>query len=211
MATGAFFSKALEAFIKADIDLEVDDIRIMAAGSAAGKSITGATNATPIVITSTSHGFSNGDRVLISRVGGNTAANGLFVIANVAANTFELTDPVTGSNVAGSGAYTSGGNMLNMTTLDFENDVTSAVVATTSALGSKTFTNGVFDHADPTFTAVSGSNIYWFIWKKHTGVTSTSNLICAVDGWSTAPDPIVPNGGDITLQIAATGVFKLAA
>jgi hypothetical protein len=69
------------------------------------KTITGATNASPIVITSTAHGYSNGDFVHISGVAGNTAANGLFAIQNVAANTFEL----VGST--GSGAYTSGGDV----------------------------------------------------------------------------------------------------
>lgn len=67
------------------------------------KTISGATNATPIVITSTAHGFSNDDVVLIEDVGGNTAANGTFVVASVAANTFEL------RNSAGNAAYTSGG------------------------------------------------------------------------------------------------------
>lgn len=67
------------------------------------KTITGATNATPIVVTSASHGLNNGDVVWISGVGGNLAANGFYVIANKTANTFEL------AGSAGSGAYTSGG------------------------------------------------------------------------------------------------------
>lgn len=75
------------------------------------RTITGATNATPIVITSTAHGFTNGQLVYVERVGGNTAANGRRLVANVAANTFELQDPTTGLNVAGNGAYTSGGRV----------------------------------------------------------------------------------------------------
>lgn len=66
--------------------------------------ITGATNANPIVITSASHGLVNGLRVTITGVGGNTAANTTAVVANKTTDTFELT------GVAGSGAYTSGGN-----------------------------------------------------------------------------------------------------
>ena len=66
--------------------------------------ITDATNATPIVVTcSVAHGFSNGWTIYIPGVIGNTAANGTWVAANVAATTFEL----TGS--AGNGAYGSGG------------------------------------------------------------------------------------------------------
>lgn len=66
--------------------------------------ITGATNASPIVISSIKHGLSNGDKVFIDQVGGNTAANGgPFTVANVTINTFEL----LGST--GNGTYTSGG------------------------------------------------------------------------------------------------------
>lgn len=76
--------------------------------AAAGKAITGATNATPIVVTATGHGYSDGDFVTITGVVGNTAANGTFKIANSDANTFELTDSA-GTDVAGNGAYVSDG------------------------------------------------------------------------------------------------------
>jgi hypothetical protein len=74
----------------------------------AAKTITAASNATPIVVTSNAHGFSNGDFVVVAGVLGNTAANntganGTWVVANITANTFELTGSV------GNGAYTSGG------------------------------------------------------------------------------------------------------
>ena len=54
------------------------------------KSITNATNASPIVITSNGHGFANGDLVVVQGVGGNTNANGEFLISNVTTNTFRL-------------------------------------------------------------------------------------------------------------------------
>lgn len=66
-------------------------------------SITGATNASPIVITSTSHKLTTGTRVTIAGVGGNTAANGTFSITNVDVNSFSL------DGSTGNGAYTSGG------------------------------------------------------------------------------------------------------
>lgn len=69
----------------------------------ATKAITGATNATPIVVTAVGHGYATGDVVGIASVGGNTAANGAWVITKVDADTFSLNDSV------GSGAYTSGG------------------------------------------------------------------------------------------------------
>lgn len=75
-------------------------------------SITAASNATPIVITSTAHGLSTNQLVYISGVGGNTAANSStgipFRVTNLTANTFSLQN-LAGTNVAGSGAYTSGG------------------------------------------------------------------------------------------------------
>jgi len=79
--------------------------------SSAIKTITGATAANPVVVTSTAHGLSNGDEVFISSVVGMTELNGRqFKISNVTANTFELQD-MSSTNVDGSGytAYTSGG------------------------------------------------------------------------------------------------------
>ena len=65
--------------------------------------ITAASNASPIVITSAAHGLSTGARVTITGVGGNTAANGSFNITVLTANTFSL------DSSTGNGAYTSGG------------------------------------------------------------------------------------------------------
>ena len=44
--------------------------------------ITGATNATPIVITASGHDYANGDHVVISGVLRNIAANGAFKVAS---------------------------------------------------------------------------------------------------------------------------------
>ena len=66
--------------------------------------ISGATNATPIVITTTAaHGLTSGESVYIQGVGGNTAANGTFIITSLTTTTFSLNSSV------GNGAYTSGG------------------------------------------------------------------------------------------------------
>ncbi len=70
--------------------------------------ITGATAANPVVITANSHGFSNGDTVRIVQVAGMTELNGeTFTVANVAANTFEL----SGINGTSYGTYISGGQV----------------------------------------------------------------------------------------------------
>ena len=72
----------------------------------ATKTITGATAANPVVITSSSHGFSNGDRVFISGVAGMVELNNReFTVANQTTNTFELSG-INGSTFT---AYSSGG------------------------------------------------------------------------------------------------------
>lgn len=69
------------------------------------KTITGITQANPAVVTSNSHGYSNGDEVFITEVVGMTQVNGKsFIVAGVTANTFQLTDQ-DGTNV-NSTAYT---------------------------------------------------------------------------------------------------------
>lgn len=65
--------------------------------------VTDATNASPIVITQTAHGYTTGDLVYVNGVLGNTAANGIFRITKVGANTYSL------NGSAGNGAYASGG------------------------------------------------------------------------------------------------------
>lgn len=68
------------------------------------KVITNATAASPIVVTSTAHGFVNGDIVYCAGVNGVGGINSLtHTVANAATNTFEL------SGSTGTGAYTSGG------------------------------------------------------------------------------------------------------
>tara|TARA_R110000764_G_C11029370_1_gene385292 strand:- start:7348 stop:10386 length:3039 start_codon:yes stop_codon:yes gene_type:complete len=75
------------------------------------KTITGATAANPVVVSSTAHGLSNGDEVYITGVAGMTQLNGRnFKLTAVAANSFALID-LNGVAVDGTGytAYTSGG------------------------------------------------------------------------------------------------------
>ena len=85
----------------------VNTIVASAAGAVSGVSnleITGATNATPIVITSASpHTLATGDFASLSGVLGNTAANGTFTITVLSSTTFSLDSSV------GNGAYTGGG------------------------------------------------------------------------------------------------------
>ncbi len=68
--------------------------------------ITGATAANPVVITSTAHGLSDGELVYISGVGGMVELNGrLFTVDQADANSFAL----CGEDGSGHTAFTSGG------------------------------------------------------------------------------------------------------
>lgn len=80
------------------------------------RTITGATAANPVVITSASHGFVNGDLVYIVSVQGMTEINARsFTAANVTTDTFELTD----ENGLTHTAYSSGGLAYGFVATEF--------------------------------------------------------------------------------------------
>lgn len=82
------------------------------------------------------------------------------------------------------------------------------VVGTAQTIGTKTYTNGVFDGGDVTFTAVSGSNAEALVIYIDTGTAGTSRLVAYIDQGVTGL-PVLPNGGDIVLQFNASGIFAL--
>jgi hypothetical protein len=82
------------------------------------------------------------------------------------------------------------------------------VVATSGNLASKTVTNGVFDAADVTFTAVTGAAVTQIVIYQDTGVAGTSRLIAYFDTGVTGL-PVTPNGGDISITWSGSGIFTL--
>ena len=85
----------------------------------ANKTISGATQANPCVVTATSHGYSNGDEIYISSVVGMTELNGKYYkIKNKTTNTFELTD-IDDTNINSSSytAYSSAGTAARVYTV----------------------------------------------------------------------------------------------
>ncbi len=71
------------------------------------RTITGATRANPVVITSSGHGFSNGQTVWISGVNGMTQLNNrAFTVANASTNSYQL----SGVNGSSYNSYSSGGS-----------------------------------------------------------------------------------------------------
>lgn len=92
---------------------------------------------------------------------------------------------------------------------DFLDDVPAAArVDTSAALGSKTFTSGVFDAADTSFVAASGDVSEAVIVYHDSGVEATSFLIAYYDTGVTGL-PVTPNGGDINVAFDAAGLFTL--
>lgn len=183
------FEKGREGFLDGTLDWDTNtfkDILLDLNTTDVGvKAITGATNATPIVVTATAHGFSNSDFVFADAVGGNLSANGYWKIANVAANTFELTDPVAAANVVGSAAYTSGGYAVCLgpsASGDNLDDFDGCRVGTDTALTSPTVTQGVADAADVTHTSVTGASVEAIGLYKDTGTASTSRMAALVTG-----------------------------
>jgi hypothetical protein len=80
----------------------------------AAQNITAITQANPAVVTVAGHLYSNGDTVYLNSVGGMTELNnGWFTVANVTANTFEL----TGVDSTAYTAYASGGTAAKIYTI----------------------------------------------------------------------------------------------
>lgn len=90
----------------------------------------------------------------------------------------------------------------------FWSSASSASVGTPQTIGSKTFTNGVFDGSDVTFTAVTGASVEALIIYIDTGTAATSPLVAYIDT-SVTGLPVTPNGGDITITWNASGIFAL--
>lgn len=84
----------------------------------------------------------------------------------------------------------------------------SGVVGTAQTLGTKTYTNGVFDAADVTFPTVSGASVEALVIYIDTGVAGTSPLVAYLDTGITGL-PVTPNGGDINVTWNASGIFAL--
>lgn len=83
------------------------------------------------------------------------------------------------------------------------------VVGTAATIGAtKSYTNGVFDGGDVTFSAVSGNTAEALVIYIDTGVAGTSRLVAYIDTGVTGL-PVTPNSGDISITWNASGIFAL--
>lgn len=103
----ALFNPSTSNYLQDDVGIDQVLAPItLAAVAAANTTVTNATNATPIVITTGgNHHLHNGQQINISGVTGNTAANGNWTITFLTATTFSLNGSV------GNGAYAAGGTV----------------------------------------------------------------------------------------------------
>ena len=117
-----------------------------------------------------------------------------------------------GSNVALSGtvkaALVDTGTTAYSSAHDFYDDISSAVVGTPQTIANKTYTNGLFDGDNVTFTGLAGNSAEAIVLYIDTGVASTSRLIAYIDTGVTGL-PLTPSGGDVTITWNASGIFQL--
>lgn len=148
--------------------------------------ITGATNASPIVVTTASaHGLGTGQTVYISGVVGNTAANGSFSATVTSSTTFSL-DTSTGN-----GAYTSGGTVSTIQAIK-QGLTVSAVSAISSNPTANVTDKGKLYVCTSTFTfgltaaAILGASWYCYVRNDGTGIiTIDPNASETIDGLTT--------------------------
>lgn len=118
------------------------------------------------------------------------------------------------SSLAGSGttgvyaALVDTGTYTFSQTHEFYSSVASAQVGTEVELGSKTFTAGLFDAADSTFTSVSGTTAEAIvIFIKNAGANTTWRLVEYLDT-GVGNLPVTPNGGNILITWNASGIIQ---
>lgn len=171
-------------------DLSADTLKAMlldmSQTDVALKAITGVTNATPMVVTSASHGFTAGDIVVQRGITGNLAANGTFRVGTTTTDTYQL-KTLGGANTTGSGAYSAGGQVINLTLADGLDDLNAGRVATDASVTTPALSNSnglsVFDADDVVFSGVTnGSTSHAVVYYKYGGSDATSKPFLFNDG-----------------------------
>lgn len=132
--------------------------------------VTSSTDATPIVVTATAHGLVTGDTVLIYGHTTNVAANGIYRVVRVDADSFQLKDVNTGASIAGTGGGAGSGGLLipNPKVIDVRDYINAIVQFATGGTATLTVkpagSLGKSDGSTPNFGAtVSPTNIYTFL------------------------------------------------
>lgn len=103
------------------------------------KAITSSTNASPAVLTITSHGFSTGDYVMVYGHATNTNVNGIYSVVRLTANTLSLKNINTGADINGNGVGGATGLIIAAPKIALSQSFDTAVLDISSS-GTATFT-----------------------------------------------------------------------
>ena len=91
----------------------------------------------------------------------------------------------------------------------YKTDLGANIVGTPTRITGNTFEDGVLDGGDVTFTSVTGSQVTQIVlYRANSGAESTWRLVAKLDTDITNL-PLTPNGGDITVNWNASGIFGL--
>ncbi len=171
-------------------------------GTEAQAAITNATNASPIVITAEANGYNSGDRITIAGVFNNTAANGVWPINRLTADTFSLNGSI------GNGTYVGGGlaeRNLRTTQCAFVPAVTSYQKKVFNEIAGLMLAAGLIPDVQ------HGEYIWWFFPEVTLLVTNASNTSPIT---ITCPNHSFTNGSYVITagirgNVAANGVFAI--
>jgi hypothetical protein len=147
------------------------------------KAVTGMSTATPAVATvGSTASMAVDDVVAFYEVGGTLNTNQTFKVkAVVNGTTFSLKTLEDGLDVVGTGTYTSGGFVVNLTKLDNVQDINAGRVGSDATLSSKTQAKGYLGCAAISFAAFTGDFSAMLISELVTDDTDSNPLIW-VDG-----------------------------
>lgn len=151
------------------------------------KAITAITTATPPVATSNSHGFTNGDIIVIRGAAGMLNANGTFQVGGATTNTFTLLN-LDGGNVVGVGTFSGTACVINLSSADFVDDFDgafctgAAALSAAVAIASKTNVGGLLSAATVAGIALNDTVHAVAIIKNVSNAAATSRPIHYCDG-----------------------------
>ena len=174
------------------------------------KNVTAITQANPGVVTITSHGYSNGDWVVASGIGGMTLLNGRsFIVAGATTNTFQLTDP-NGANVNTTSypAFTSGGTFARIYTV-----VSPYAAADLQLLkyiqsaDTMTLTHPSY----PTYNLTRATNTNWSFTATNFGSAQAAPVAVSAVPSVTTPTPLAQFSYVVTAVNATTGSESIAS
>lgn len=155
---------------------------LLSMSSATGKItlISSSTNASPIVVTTTTtHGYTTGDIVVIGGHATNTCANGTWQLGTTTSTTFQLLTRLDAINSTGNGVGGATGWCIDLSSASVLTDVSGNSVGTDQTIPGQTNTLGVINANSWTWTNLPATKI-WAIAIYDS--TASNDLIAFIDG-----------------------------